>query len=161
MSLTHLHLLINHLPIIGSILGGFVLAQGIWNKSELTKIAAYNVLIISSIGAIVAYFTGEEAEETIENIAGVMESTIKIHEDFAVYALIALIVLGISSIIGLWATIKQNSYSGIVSTVTLVIAFVSFGLVAQTGYLGGQIRHTELNPNFVAPTEKSNEENED
>ncbi len=161
MNLTHLHLLINHLPIIGSILGGFVLAQGIWNKSELTKIAAYNVLIISSIGAIVAYFTGEEAEETIENMAGVMESTIKIHEDFAVYALVALIALGISSIFGLWATIKQNSYSGIVSTVTLVIAFVSFGLVAQTGYLGGQIRHTELNPNFIAPTEKSNEENED
>lgn len=161
MSLTHLHLLINHLPIIGSVLGGFVLAQGIWNKSELTKIAAYNVLIISSIGAIVAYFTGEEAEETIENIAGVMESTIKIHEDFAVYALIALIALGISSIIGLWATIKQNSYSEILSTVTLVIAFVGFGLIAQTGYLGGQIRHTELNPNFVAPNEKPNEEKED
>lgn len=160
MNTTHLHLLINHLPIIGSILGGFVLAQGIWNKSELTKITAYNVLIISSIGAIVAYFTGEEAEETIENIAGVMENTIKIHEDFAIYALIALIALGISSIIGLWVTIKQNSYSGIVSTVTLVIAFVGFGLIAQTGYLGGQIRHTELNPNFIAPTENQGKEKE-
>lgn len=161
MNQTHLHLLINHLPIIGSILGGIVLAQAIWNKSELTKIAAYNVLIISSLGAIVAYVTGEEAEETVENIAGVMESTIKVHEDFALYALIALIVLGISSVIGLWATMKQNSYSGILSTITLVIAFVSFGLVAQTGYLGGQIRHTELNPDFVAPIENSNEESEE
>lgn len=160
MNQTHLHLLINHLPIIGSILGGIVLAHAIWNKSELTKIAAYNVLIISSLGAIVAYVTGEEAEETIENIAGVMENTIKIHEDFAVYALIALIALGISSIIGLWATIKQNSYSGILSTITLVISFMAFGLVAQTGYLGGQIRHTELNPNFVAPIENSKEEDE-
>lgn len=158
MNLTHLHLLINHLPIIGSVLGGFVLAQGIWNKSELTKIAAYNVLIISSIGAIVAYFTGEEAEETIENIAGVMESTIKIHEDFAMYALISLIAVGISSIFGLWATIKQNSNSGILSTVTLVIAFVGFGLIAQAGYLGGQIRHSELRPNFIAPTEKLEKE---
>ena len=161
MNLTHLHLLINHLPIIGSILGGFVLAQGIWNKSELTKIAAYNVLIISSIGAIVAYFTGEEAEETIENIAGVMESTIKIHEDFAVYALIALMAVGIFSILGLWATIKQNSYAGILSTVTLVISFVGFGLIAQTGYLGGQIRHSELRPNFIAPTEKSDKEKDE
>jgi uncharacterized membrane protein len=160
MNQTHLHLLINHLPIIGSILGGIVLAHAIWNKSELTKIAAYNVLIISSLGAIVAYVTGEEAEETIENIAGVMENTIKIHEDFAVYALIALIALGVSSIIGLWATIKQNSYSGILSTITLVISFMAFGLVAQTGYLGGQIRHTELNPNFVAPIENSKEEDE-
>lgn len=108
-----------------------------------------------------AYFTGEEAEETIENIAGVMESTIKIHEDFAVYALIALIAVGISSILGLWATIKQNSYSGILSTVTLVIAFAGFGLIAQTGYLGGQIRHSELSPNFIAPIEKSDKEKDE
>jgi hypothetical protein len=31
-----------------------------------------------------------------------------------------------------------------VSIITLVIAFISFGLVARTGYLGGQIRHTEI-----------------
>jgi uncharacterized membrane protein len=161
MNLTHLHLLINHLPIIGSILGGLVLAQGIWNKSELTKIAAYNVLIISSIGAIIAYFTGEAAEETIENIAGVAESTIKTHEDFAIYALIALIALGISSIIGLWATVRQNSYSSIISTITLVITLIGFALIAQTGYLGGQIRHTELNPNFTIPSENVNEEKEE
>jgi hypothetical protein len=37
---------------------------------------------------------------------------------------------------------------------------MAFGLVAQTGYLGGQIRHTELNPNFVAPIENSKEEDE-
>ena len=121
MNLTHLHLLINHLPIIGSILGGLVLAQGIWNKSELTKIAAYNVLIISSIGAIIAYFTGEEAEESVENIAGVLESNIKIHEDFALYALIALIVLGLSSVWGLWVTIKKTSLTGRVANITLVI----------------------------------------
>ena len=72
MNQTHLHLLITHLPIFGSILGGLVLAHGIWTKSNQTKIAAYNVLIISSIGAVVAYLTGEGAEETVEKIPGVM-----------------------------------------------------------------------------------------
>lgn len=161
MNLTHLHLLINHLPIIGSILGGLVLAQGIWNKSELTKIAAYNVLIISSIGAIVAYFTGEEAEESVENIAGVLESTIKIHEDFALYALIALIALGLSSIWGLWVAMKKTSLTDRVAALTLVISFISFGLIAQTGYLGGQIRHTELNPDSIIQAESEKNEKDE
>ena len=39
MSAVHLHLLINHLPIFGSLLGILVLVYGIWVKSEHTKIA--------------------------------------------------------------------------------------------------------------------------
>ncbi len=33
----------------------------------------------------------------------------------------------------------------------MAIALLSFGMVARTGYLGGQIRHTELNPGGAAP----------
>jgi hypothetical protein len=31
------------------------------------------------------------------------------------------------------------------SLLILFISIISFGLVARTGYLGGQIRHTEIN----------------
>ncbi|MFC6876886.1 hypothetical protein ACFQZF_10260 [Flavobacterium myungsuense] len=61
MDQTHIQLLIAHFPIFGSILGGLVLPFGIWTKSNQTKIAAYNLFIISSIGAGIAYFTGEGA----------------------------------------------------------------------------------------------------
>jgi hypothetical protein len=85
MNQTHIHLLITHLPIFGSILGGLVLAHGIWTKSNQTKMAAYHVLIISSIGAVIAYLTGEGAEETVEKIQGVSEKIIDQHGDFACY----------------------------------------------------------------------------
>lgn len=93
MNQTHIHLLITHLPIFGSILGGLVLLHGIGVRSNQTKIAAYYICIMSSIGAGIAYLTGEAAEETVENIQGVVEATIKQHEEFALYALISLIVL--------------------------------------------------------------------
>ena len=80
MSQTHLHLLITHLPIFGSVLGGLVLAHGLWTRSSQTKIAAYNLLILSAIGAVIAYMTGEAAEETIENIQGVATNMIEEHE---------------------------------------------------------------------------------
>lgn len=145
MDQTHLHLLITHLPIFGSILGGLVLAHGLWTKSNQTKMAAYNLFIISSIGAGIAYLTGEAAEERVENIQGVVEATIKQHEEFALFALVSLIVLGVGSIIGLFLTLRKSKLITTTAFVILAISLISFGLVARTGYLGGQIRHTEIN----------------
>lgn len=144
MDQVHIHLLITHLPIFGSILGGLVLAHGIWSKSDQTKISAYNVLVISSVGAVIAYLTGEGAEEAVEDIQEVAKNVIDQHEDFAVFALVGLIAVGVISIIGLYLSIKKSSLSSTIAILTLVVALISFGLVARTGYLGGQIRHTEI-----------------
>jgi uncharacterized membrane protein len=144
MDQVHIHLLITHLPIFGSILGGLVLAHGIWSISDQTKIAAYNVLIISSIGAAIAYLTGEGAEEAIEDIQGVAKNMIDQHEDFAMFALVGLIAVGVISIVGLLLIIKKSSFANTIAILTLVVSLISFGLVARTGYLGGQIRHTEI-----------------
>lgn len=147
MNQTHIHLLITHLPIIGSILGGFVLIHGIWTKSHQVLIAAYNVLIVSAIGAVIAYATGEGAEDGVENIPGIAKSMIDQHEDSAVISLIALIILGAISVVGLLVTLKKSSLIRPVALVALFISVVGFGLIARTGYLGGQIRHTEIQPN--------------
>ncbi|WP_295716143.1 hypothetical protein [Mucilaginibacter sp.] len=147
MNQTHIHLLITHLPIIGSILGGLVLIHGIWTKSHQVLIAAYNVLIVSAIGAVIAYATGEGAEDGVENIPGIAKSMIDQHEDSAVISLIALIILGAISVIGLLITLKKSSLIRPVALVALFISLVGFGLIARTGYLGGQIRHTEIQPN--------------
>lgn len=144
MNQAHIHLLITHLPIFGSILGGLVLAHGLWTKSNQTKIAAYNLFVISAIGAGIAYLTGEAAEETVENIQGIVEATINQHEEFALFALISLIILGLTSIIGLFITLKNLALTRTVAFIILFISLISFGLVARTGYLGGQIRHTEI-----------------
>ena len=161
MNQTHIHLLITHLPIIGSILGGLVLAHGIWTKSNQTKIAAYHVLIISSIGAVIAYLTGEGAEETVEKIQGVSEQVIEQHSDFAVYALVALSILGVTSILGFFITLRKSLLTRVVALITLVIALISFGLIARTGYLGGQIRHTEINTPIPIEQKNVEKENDD
>jgi uncharacterized membrane protein len=144
MDQVHIHLLITHLPIFGSILGGFVLAHGIITNSDQTKIAGYGVLITSSVGAVISYLTGEGAEEAVEDIQGVAKNMIEQHEDFALFALIGLITLGVVSLVALYLTKKNHPAANQVSIISLVIAFISFGLVARTGYLGGQIRHTEI-----------------
>lgn len=159
MDQTHLHLLITHLPIIGSILGALVLAYGIWTKTYQTQVAAYGVLIISSIGAGISYLTGEAAEETVENIQGISENMIKEHEEIALVALIALIVAGVLSIIGILLTFKNSRFFPMAATITLFISLISFGIIGWTGYLGGQIRHTEINS--ATPRQEQNGDDED
>jgi len=144
MNLTHLHLLITHLPIFGSILGAFVLINGIWTKSIQTTMAAYYLFVISSIGAGIAYLTGEEAEETVENIQSVSERMIGQHEDSAMLSLISFIVLGVVSVIAIFLSSRNPRLLKPISIAILIISCISFGLVARTGYLGGQIRHTEV-----------------
>ncbi len=160
MNQTHLHLAITHLPIFGSFFGVLVLIIGLWAKSIQTKIAAYYIFIISALGAGIAYLTGEGAEETVEKIQGIAESTIELHEDFAVFALISLIILGVASIIGLFLTLRKSALTKKIAFVVLFTSLISFGLVARTGYLGGQIRHTEIN-NVTTTTQEQGDEKED
>ena len=162
MDQTHIHLLITHLPIFGSILGGLVLAYGLWKKSYQTKIAAYILLVISSIGGGIGYLTGEAAEETVENIAGLSKNLIEQHEDSAVIALISLIVLGVASVVGLFLTSRKSQFTRAVAVVVLLVSLITFGLVARTGYLGGQIRHTEINSNnSTLPAQSRESEKQD
>ena len=164
MDQTHIHLLITHLPIFGSILGGFVLAYGLWSKSNQTKIAAYYVLIISAIGAGISYLTGEAAEETVENLQGVSETLIEQHEEFALFALIGLIMVGLFALIGLYITLINSTLIRTVALITFVLSIISFGLVARTGYLGGQIRHSEIRNGAngqINSTENKEQSNDD
>lgn len=144
MDLTHLHLLITHLPIYGSILGAIVLAYGLWKNSDNTNIAAYLLFIISAVGAAIAYSTGESAEETVEGLKFISENKIEQHEDFAIYALWGFIILGITSLLGLIFSVKKWAGKKFIGFLLLFMSLIGFGIVAYTGYLGGQIRHTEI-----------------
>ena len=161
MNQTHIHLLITHLPIFGSMLGGIVLAHGLWTKSNQIIIAAYYVLIISSLGAGIAYLTGEGAEESVEHLQGVAKANIEQHKDFAVFALIALIILGLASVLGLFISLRKMQLTRTTAFVILLISIISFGLVARTGYLGGQIRHTELANGVTNASENSDKDSDD
>ena len=144
MNQVHIHLLISHLPIFGSILGAIVLAHALLTKSNETKIAAYFLFVISALGAGIVYLTGEGAEEAVEKLPGILESTIERHEDFALISLVALIILGASALFGIF-TIRKINWSRNIGIIILIISLLSFGLVARTGYLGGLIKHTEMN----------------
>ena len=164
MNAAHLHLLINHLPIIGSALGGFVLAYGLYTKSMHARLAGFYLLIIASVGGVIAYFSGEAAEDIMEH-TDAMHQAIEAHEDFAVVALAALVVSGIAAVAGLIFTKRHSGKAPAISFVALLLALLSFTVAGYTGLLGGKIMHPEtsgstLNNKSEKPTETGEHDHE-
>jgi hypothetical protein len=105
--------------------------------------------------------TGEGAEEIVEKINGVSESYIKTHEEIAeTFALLSYILGGIS-LLGLWASFKQKTFSSIIAVATLVFAFVVLFFGKQTGTTGGEIRHTEIRSENTIPAMENNKSEKD
>jgi uncharacterized membrane protein len=141
--MAYLHLLSNHVPILGSLFGVLLLVVALVKPNLNTTLSAYLILLLSGIGGIVAYFTGEPAEESVEHIPGISHKLIHVHEEMAENALIFVFLLTAAAVVGLWAERAQWKSARKIERFTLVIGIIAFILFAFTGYLGGHIRHGE------------------
>ena len=154
MNDAHLHLVLNHLPIILPLLGLLIMIGGLLFKSEIVKRTAYLVFILGAIMAIPAFATGEGAEEVIENLAGIDENYIKTHEEIAETFAILCYVLGGISLLGLWANFYKKSFATGIVYVTILLCFITLYFAKQTAASGGEIRHIEIRENFGSGTKK-------
>lgn len=145
MNTAHWHLLLNHLPIIGTVVGTLILVSGYLIKNNATiKQTALGVLVFSSLTAIPAYFTGEGAEEIVEEIPGVAESVIEVHEDLGKIFLIVALVLGALSLVTLLSATFKLKITSLLYVIVLVAAIGTGIFAKEVGTSGGEIRHTEI-----------------
>lgn len=159
MNDAHLHMVVNHFPIIGTIFGLGVLVAGIFFKNNAIKNVGYVLFIVAAIFGAVSMATGEGAEEIAENLPSVTDQIIHEHEEMAEKLAIVLYALGLVSLIGLYMNIKNHTKANLISYLAVIIAVVGVFLGKQTGTTGGEIRHTEIRAN--APQVNGTMENED
>lgn len=143
MSTAHVHLLLNHIPVIGVLIGFVVFAIGVWRRNDSWTRLALGLFAAVALVAVATMLTGESAEEAVEHLPGVSESLIESHEEAAKLAAIGAYVLGGISIVALlW--IRRRPLPRTLTVMVLPIVLVVTGLMAYTANLGGQIRHTEI-----------------
>lgn len=147
MNDAHLHLLINHFPIVGTIFGFGILLTGIIIKNKSIQNTAYIIFIICMIFGKASMFTGEKAENIVENL-GISKSVIHEHEEQAETYMKMAYALGVISIISLLANIRNHPKSKLFSFLTLTLAVVTIILSKSVGTSGGEIRHTEISQNI-------------
>lgn len=161
MNLTHFHLLLNHLPILGSLFGILILFAGYVFKELPVRKTGLGIFIFAAIMAIPAYFTGKPAENAIKNLPDVAKGMIERHETIAAIALGCIIALGLLSAVVFYLMIRRKGKTKMLMTCILILSFITFGLMAWTAKTGGQIRHSEIRPaDFPASLMISTEEDE-
>jgi uncharacterized membrane protein len=155
MNDAHLHLVVNHFPIIGTILGLGILIAGMILKNNSVKNTAYSLFIIAAVFAAFSMGTGEGAEEAVEKMPTVGKQIIHEHEEMAEKLAIILYVLGVVSIGGIYLNIKNHAKAKLVSYVALILAIGAVFLAKETGTTGGEVRHTEIRANAPAAAEQN------
>lgn len=151
MSGAHLHLLVNHVPVIGTLFAILLLGYALLRESgEFTRAGLALFALLGVLG-LAAYLTGEPAEDAVRRMPGVTRSVIHAHEDAALIATWLLGAVGAVSLGGLIAFRKRaGGVPRRFATLVLVLALVPALAMARTANLGGKIRHTELRPGEVA-----------
>ena len=147
MNDAHLHMVVIHFPIIGTIFGLGILITGIVMKNTVIKNVAYVLFVIAAIFGLVSMSTGEGAEEIAENLPSVTDQIIHEHEEMAEKLALVLYILGGVSLVGLFMNVKNHAKASLVSYIAFLIALVGVFLGKQTGTTGGEVRHTEIREN--------------
>ncbi|TND07842.1 MAG: hypothetical protein FD123_2832 [Bacteroidetes bacterium] len=143
MTTAHLHLLLNHFPIIGTVIALFILAFGFILKNNTLKLAAGYILFMMALIAIPLPATGEAAEELVENVPGVSEAVIEVHEEAGMLALWIMEITGVAALLAIILDRLKKTAAKPVFVLTLFLSAAAFSAMARTGYLGGQIRHSQ------------------
>ena len=138
MSVAHLHLLLNHVPLIGIVGVALLFALALRRRSDELSRVALGVTVALALVAGAVFLTGEPAEELVER-----------HEEAALLATIAFGGLGVLAAgVLLWA--RRHPLPRRTATLGLAGALALTALVGWTANLGGMIRHTEIRPGAVA-----------
>lgn len=147
----HLHLMLNHIPVLGTLFGLVLLVAGMLVNSDSVKRVALYTFIASAAMAGATFLTGEPAEMVVKGLATVSADMIEEHEEFAEAAMSGSVALGVISA-GLLYYFRGKSPGGRPLVVTLLAAAAVTGMFAWTANLGGMVHHQELRPGFVAPS---------
>jgi uncharacterized membrane protein len=141
MNEAHLHLVVNHFPIVGVIFGFILLVGSLVFRNKTLQNTAYFLFIISAIATLASMRTGEGAEEIVEEIPEIGHDIIHEHEEIAEKMALIMYALGGLSLVGWYMTTKENAKAKWVATLVSIAGMV---LGSLTGTSGGEIRHTEI-----------------
>lgn len=150
MSWAHIHLALNHVPVVGLPIALLVLVAALSRRSSELARAAFALLVLIAAATVVVQLTGESAEELIEKLPDYSEALVEHHEEMA---LVATIGTGLIGLVALFGLVRFRGDAGVprwYGGSVLVLGIAVAALMGWVAYLGGQIRHTEIRPAGVA-----------
>lgn len=151
MNAAHLHLMLNHVPVFGTIFAALLIGWGLLRKSEDVLRLGLIVAVLIGIATWGVQLTGEPAEHALAGVQGFQRRLVHAHEEAAD---LATYVIALSAILALVTLVMMRRRRGAAKTlamVTLLVSLAGFGLVTRAALLGGEIMHPEARAGWVQP----------
>jgi len=147
----HLHLMVNHVPLFGTIFAALLIGWGLLRKSEDVLRVGLIVAVLIGIATWGVQLTGEPAEHALAGVQGFQRRLAHAHEEAAELAWMVTAVAGVLALVTLLQMRRRRGAARGLAIVTLLVELAGFGLVTRTALLGGEIMHPEARAGWVQP----------
>ena len=147
----HLHLMVNHVPLFGTIFAALLIGWGLLRKSEDVLRLGLILAVLIGLATWGVQLTGEPAEHALSGTPGFQRRIAHAHEEAAQLAMIVTAVAGVLALVTLLLMRRRRGAARGLAIVTLVVELAGFGLVSRAALLGGEISHPEARAGWVAP----------
>jgi len=144
MNGAHFHLVINHFPIILTLVAWVGLLAALVLKNKSIKMAAYVVFFITGFTSFMAVQSGERAHDIVEEVSGVSHEVMHEHEELAETMARFTYVTALLAFIGLIRRKNGMLVTKVLPTLILLISIGSLYFSYQAGSSGGAISHSEV-----------------
>jgi hypothetical protein len=143
VNVPHLHLLLNHVPTVGSVCALGLLLLGFVRRNQHLTHVGLEVLFAVAVLTLPVYVTGVAAHHELRNRPDVAVEAIRIHQDAALIGFAVTELAGFAAWVALWQTRRRRAARGLVPAVTALLV-VALATMAWAATLGGEIRHPEI-----------------
>ncbi len=145
MAPEYLHVVLNHLPLFGLLIGGALLLASLIRKSGELRGAA---LVVVALAGLSAWPTAEAGDAGYDRVLSMSnpdgQKWLKAHASRADWALPVVYTTTALAVAALIAFRKKPTLATPLSIVTLLCVVVSLALLGWVARAGGQIRHPEF-----------------
>jgi hypothetical protein len=147
MNWAHVHIAVNHVPVVGAVFGFLLLAYATWRKSPEVQRVSMGVLVLVGCSALVTFLTGDPAGEALGGIAPrVSAELLERHCDLAALALASSLATGVCGLVALAVSRRSKAVPRGLLAAAFILSVVTLALMAWTANRGGMIRHPEVGP---------------
>lgn len=145
MNTAHLHLLLNHVPTVGTVIAFGVFLLSFIRKDDGMRRLALELFFIIALVTLPAYISGVGTQVAIEQTRPeIVVELMKRHHDAAVLGSIAMVFTGLMSWLALWQWRRLSRPSTPVLAAVLLFSVITVALMGRAATLGGEIRHPEI-----------------
>jgi hypothetical protein len=144
MNTPHVHLLLNHVPTVGTIIAFGLFLLSFLRKDDGLKRASLEVFYIVALLTLPAYLSGVGTAMALDQVPEVNKAVVASHHDAALLALIFMTLTGGASWLALWQWRRlSRPRNGSIACVML-FSVLSIILMGRAANIGGEIRHPEI-----------------